>query len=170
MKQSERKKISLIINKRFPNFYITYFDRKTCVVLTPFFLMLPFDPPKNIRKSEVFCFQGDQKGILGRKVLIRLYKQNWIKSELALNSEVSHYAVNSILNTENWIWKTLRIHSKYGKIRTRKTSNTDTFHAVLSSTEIYVHGVLPYSFSKDYGKFRRIYTWLLLFVLLFNVV
>ena len=31
--------------------------------------MLPFDPPENIRKPKVFCFQGDQKGILGRKGL-----------------------------------------------------------------------------------------------------
>ena len=34
------------------------------------------------------------------------------------------------LNTENYR-ENLRIQSKYGKIRTRKTQNTDTFHAVL---------------------------------------
>ena len=33
--------------------------------------MFPFDPPENIRKPLVFgCFQGDQKGTLGRKGLI----------------------------------------------------------------------------------------------------
>ena len=31
--------------------------------------MLYFDPSENIIKSLVFCFQGDQKGILGRKDL-----------------------------------------------------------------------------------------------------
>ena len=32
--------------------------------------MFPFDPPENIRKPKVFgCFQGDQKGTLGRKGL-----------------------------------------------------------------------------------------------------
>ena len=40
------------------------------IKLTLFFPMFPFDPPENIRKSLVFwCFQGDQKGILGRKGL-----------------------------------------------------------------------------------------------------
>ena len=35
--------------------------------------MFPFDPPENIRKPLVFwCFQGDQKGTLGRKGLRRL--------------------------------------------------------------------------------------------------
>ena len=37
--------------------------------LTLFFPMFPFDPPENIRKPLVFCFQGDQKGTLGRKGL-----------------------------------------------------------------------------------------------------
>ena len=38
------------------------------VPLTLFFPMFPFDPPENIKKPAVFiCFQGDQKGILGRK-------------------------------------------------------------------------------------------------------
>ena len=31
--------------------------------------MFPFDPNENIRKPLVFCFQGDQKGTLGRKGL-----------------------------------------------------------------------------------------------------
>ena len=35
--------------------------------------MFPFDPPENIRKPKVFwCFQGDQKGTLGRKGLKKL--------------------------------------------------------------------------------------------------
>ena len=47
-------------------------------ILTHFFLMLPFDPPENIRKPLIFwcfqrevfwCFQGDQKGTLGRNGL-----------------------------------------------------------------------------------------------------
>ena len=43
-------------------------------ILTLFFPMLPFDPPENIRKPSVFwCFQGDQKGTLGRKGLKHLY-------------------------------------------------------------------------------------------------
>ena len=33
--------------------------------------MFPFDPPENIRKLKVFlCFQGVQKGTLGRKGLM----------------------------------------------------------------------------------------------------
>ena len=36
--------------------------------------MFPFDPPENIRKRKVFsCFQGDQKGTLGRKGLNMLF-------------------------------------------------------------------------------------------------
>ena len=38
--------------------------------LTLSFPMFPFDPRENIRKPKVFCcFQGDQKGTLGRKGL-----------------------------------------------------------------------------------------------------
>ena len=38
--------------------------------LTLFLPMFPSDPPETIRKPKVFwCFQGDQKGTLGRKVL-----------------------------------------------------------------------------------------------------
>ena len=40
------------------------------VLLTLFFPMFAFDPPENIRKPLVFlCFQGHQKGTLGRKGL-----------------------------------------------------------------------------------------------------
>ena len=40
-------------------------------VLTLFFPMFSFDPPENITKPLVFrCFQGDQKGTLGRKSLM----------------------------------------------------------------------------------------------------
>ena len=39
--------------------------------------MFPFDPPEIIRKPKVFrCFQGDQKGTLGRKGL-RYCKVEW---------------------------------------------------------------------------------------------
>ena len=39
--------------------------------------MFPFDPPENIRKPKVFwCFQGDQKGTLGRKGLTVKYFAN----------------------------------------------------------------------------------------------
>ena len=42
--------------------------------LTLFFPMLPFDPSENIRNPKVFWgFQGDQKGILGRKMLKENY-------------------------------------------------------------------------------------------------
>ena len=38
--------------------------------LTLFLPVFPFDPPENIRKPLVFgCFEGNQKGVLGRKVL-----------------------------------------------------------------------------------------------------
>ena len=40
--------------------------------LTLFFSMFHFDPPENIRKPLVFCFQGDQKRTLGRKSI------NWV--------------------------------------------------------------------------------------------
>ena len=42
---------------------------KIYMSLTLFFPMFPFDPPENIRKPLVFCFQGDLKGALGRKGL-----------------------------------------------------------------------------------------------------
>ena len=46
-------------------------------MLTVFFPMFPFDPPENIRKPKAFlCFQGDQKGTLGRKGLTRKYYCN----------------------------------------------------------------------------------------------
>ena len=42
------------------------------VNITLFLPMFPFDPLENIRKPLVFwCFQGDQKGTLGRKGLRR---------------------------------------------------------------------------------------------------
>ena len=38
--------------------------------LTLYFPMFPSEPTENIRKCLFFCcFQGDQKGTLGRKVL-----------------------------------------------------------------------------------------------------
>ena len=49
--------------------------------------MFPFDPPENIRKPLVFwCFQGDQKGTLGRKGLILLtyFDHNFRKPESAI--------------------------------------------------------------------------------------
>ena len=39
------------------------------VMLTLYFPMFPFDPPENIRKPKIFCFQGDQMGTLGSKGL-----------------------------------------------------------------------------------------------------
>ena len=51
--------------------------RELPISLTYFFPMLPVDPPENIRKSyHVFwCFQGDQKGLLGRKRLKQSYHE-----------------------------------------------------------------------------------------------
>ena len=62
----------------------------TISFLTLFFPMFPFDPPENIRKPKVFrCFQGDQKGTLGRKGLISsvismliYYKSYWVSLEI----------------------------------------------------------------------------------------
>ena len=40
--------------------------------------MFPYDPPENIRKPKVFCcFQGDQKGTLGRKGLFAVFAINF---------------------------------------------------------------------------------------------
>ena len=48
--------------------FVLYLEDKG--LLTLFLPMFPFDPPENIRKPLVFwCFQGDQKGTLGRKGL-----------------------------------------------------------------------------------------------------
>ena len=46
----------------------------SCVMtLTLYFPIFPFAPPENIRKPKVFwCFQGDQKGTLGSKGLIKI--------------------------------------------------------------------------------------------------
>ena len=41
------------------------------------------------------------------------------------------------LNTEKYS-VSLRIQSKWGKIRTRKTPNKDTFHAVLATVDVWV--------------------------------
>ena len=44
--------------------------------------MFLFDPPENFRKPKVFrCFPGDQKGTLGRKVLMKDYVNfiDWIE-------------------------------------------------------------------------------------------
>ena len=39
--------------------------------------MFPFYPPENINKPNIFwCFQGDQKGFLGRKGLSKVNKLN----------------------------------------------------------------------------------------------
>ena len=43
----------------------------TYLVLTLLFLMLPFDPPEDIRKQVLWCFQGDQKRTLEIKGLTR---------------------------------------------------------------------------------------------------
>ena len=44
------------------------------ISLTLFFSMSSFDPPENIKKPLVFwCFQGDQKGTLGKKGLKVIY-------------------------------------------------------------------------------------------------
>ena len=48
-----------------------YIDETGFITLTLFLPMFSFDFPENIRKALVFsCFQGDQKGTLGRKRLI----------------------------------------------------------------------------------------------------
>ena len=40
------------------------------IEINSFFPMLPFDPPESIRKSLIlWCFQGDQKGTLGKNGL-----------------------------------------------------------------------------------------------------
>ena len=66
-----------------PNPLLVFIPKCNCIFsiqsvgakhLTEYFLILslpifPFDPPKNNRKPLVFwCFQGDQKGTLGRRV------------------------------------------------------------------------------------------------------
>ena len=51
--------------------------------------MFPFDPPENIRKPKVFgCFQGDQKGTLGRKGLTKTEEVKQI-----LFNDQAHYQV-----------------------------------------------------------------------------
>ena len=67
----------------------------------------------------------------------------------------------------NWIWGdvSLRVHSKLGKIRNRKTPNTDTFHVEfcqISMVEIFakrfiidVWGCTKYEFSKILNQMIR---------------
>ena len=53
-----------------------------CSILNLFFPMIRFNPPKNIKKPNVFwCFQGDQKESLGRKELTELehHQRIWLK-------------------------------------------------------------------------------------------
>ena len=51
-----------------------------CKDLTRFFPMFPFDPPENIRKSNIFwCFQEDQKETLeGKWLNFNGYMKVWI--------------------------------------------------------------------------------------------
>ena len=50
--------------------------REKEILSTLFFPMFPFNSPEKIRKPKVFwCFQGDQKGTLGREGLKKDY---WI--------------------------------------------------------------------------------------------
>ena len=57
-----------------------------------YFPMFPFDSPENIRKPKVFCcFQGDQKGTLGRKELI-----NDLQNIILAYTNVKQWSVNNI--------------------------------------------------------------------------
>ena len=52
-------------------------DEEKPKILTLFFPKFPFDAPENIRKPKFFrCFQGDQKGTLGRTGLINFSSNN----------------------------------------------------------------------------------------------
>ena len=66
--------------------------------------MFSFDPPKNIGKPKVFgCFQGDQKGALGRKGLIKfgicLFAVSYILLIFYYFSLLSLFVLNGKENT-----------------------------------------------------------------------
>ena len=59
--------------------------------------MFPIDPPDNIKKSLVFlCFQGDQKGILGRNGLkLGLTFQEVSKTNMGKILKLEPYATST---------------------------------------------------------------------------
>ena len=60
------------------------------------------------------------------------------------------------LNTENYSVN-FRIQSEYGKIRTRKISNTNTFHAALFQLQLYNYNLFPVQSSfSDYFRIMQI--------------
>ena len=60
-------------------------------LLTLFFPMFPFDPSENIKKPLIIsCFQGDQKGTLGRKGLMTKENSN-SNSTKANSSELINF-------------------------------------------------------------------------------
>ena len=76
----------------------------------------------------------DQKGTLGRNGLIIVNnettrKRNRCVKGIRIRSFSGPYFPAIGLNTESYS-VSLRIQSEYGKMRTRKTPNTDNFHAV----------------------------------------
>ena len=59
--------------------------------------MFPIDPPENNKKPLVFsCFQGDQKGILGRNGLkLRLTFQEVSKTNMSKILKLEPYATST---------------------------------------------------------------------------
>ena len=84
-------------------------DRFLTKDLTLFFPMFPFDPPENNRKPLVFCcFQGDQKGILGKKGLRRILCNALFQPHLAQTYEAWY------LNLSNKYRKKFRFYKTSG--------------------------------------------------------
>ena len=75
------------------------------------------------------CYQRSTGYYCSKKVHIRSFSVPYFLG-LGLNREI--YSIN------------LRIQSKWGKIRTRKTPNTDTFSAVISITDKHKNDILRY--------------------------
>ena len=75
-----------------------------------------------------FCFES-----VILKVLNTIAKSHYVKSVL-IRSFFGPFFPTFGLNTERY-GVSLRIPSKCGKIRTRKTPNTDTFHVVSITAE-----------------------------------
>ena len=138
----------------------------------PFVASAPFlYPLKASEKFTVFwCFQGVEKGSIGNKwvnmevvieivIFQTLIYFSWVITfhcvkTVRIRSFSGPYFPAFWLNTK-WYGVSLRIQSKCGKMWTRKTPNTDTFHAVFRLKTYMLYGMFLLLYNKKYLNVSR---------------
>ena len=102
--------------------------------LTHFWPMyLHLIPPKNTRKLFItLCFQGVSTRNICQKCVTKKswFQEIWIGGKQILREKCAH--------SKFFLSVLPRIQSECGKIRTRKTPNKDTFHAVCSCLKFWI--------------------------------